>query len=62
MTKRTEWARATDPQPDRECPKCGESGPMIDLVDTPRHPMMYCNVCGTNWRVSPRKGDHDADH
>ncbi len=49
---RSNWDQATKPK-ETECPRCGEDR-LIDLVESPRHPVMYCNVCGHNWRVSAR--------
>lgn len=58
---KSNWAHATSavPRPERECPRCGEER-MVDLVDSPKHPMMYCNMCGHNWRLRVKSKDaHD---
>ena len=47
---RSNWARATDPKPDRECVRCGEDRPdMIDHNERGYH----CNVCGQSWGLKP---------
>lgn len=50
---RSNWDQATDPRPETECPRCGETRLVEHVEDS--HTAMFCNVCARAWRIEPPK-------
>lgn len=47
---RSNWARATDPRPELECPRCGD-----DRQTERIGAQLFCNVCSLSWYPSTAK-------